>query len=239
MNIAAIAGGAGGGLILIICIVCLIFFFRKKKAKTARAELEANAIEPEGKPELDGAAAVAPEKKIYEMHPDGDVLDGGKWMPGMKAVEIGTSGRNSPVYEMAAEEVAFEMSAWEREKEREKEKERRISAGKRGRGVVNPGFESPGPGSPRPGEGEPFLSPRSDGSGSGRRLRSRQHDAGEDLVSPQSVGRGAASPRSLMQRGNSEGATRMSPRRAASEAESPMPMLQGDRSPMDELWMSR
>lgn len=239
MNIAAIAGGVGGGLILIICIACLTFFFRKQKAKTARAELEANAIEPEGKPELDGAAAFPPEKNVYEMHHDGDGYDGGKWMPGMKAVEIGTLGRNSQIYEMPAEEVAFEMSASEREKEREKEKERRISAGKRGRGVVNSGLESPGSRSPGPGEGDPFLSPRSDGSGSGRRFRSGQHDTGDDLISPQSPGRGSTSPQSLIQRGNSAGAMRMSPRRTASEAETPMPMLRGDRSPIDELWMGR
>jgi hypothetical protein len=116
-----------------------------------------------GKAELDGG--ITQERKVYEMHPDGDVRDGGKWALGIGAVEIGHSGRNSPVYEMAAEEVAIEMSGWEREKER------RISAGKRGRGVVSPGLDSPAPGSPGLREGEPFLSPRSDGSGRRREFR--------------------------------------------------------------------
>lgn len=135
LPIAAIAGGAGAVVILIIALLILcIVLRRRRKAKgiklaenTApttnandetiiKAELDAqdhkagmheNTYEVEGDNDRKWMAEVAGhENEIVEIDPHGR-----KWPPPSEAVEIGPSGRTSPIYEMAAEEVAIEMSS--------------------------------------------------------------------------------------------------------------------------------
>ncbi len=111
LPITVIAGAAGGGLLIIVCIILLfVFLHLKRKKRKLIAQREVDAVEPRLKAELDAHNEVSP--KVHEMDPDVDLreLDGdGKLGPGTHVVEIGDSGRNEPVYEMAAEEVAVEM----------------------------------------------------------------------------------------------------------------------------------
>jgi hypothetical protein len=111
LPITAIAGAAGGGLLTIVCLIFLFVFLRlKRKKRELIAQREANAVEPRLKAELDAHNELSP--KVHEMDPDVDLreLDGDKKLgPWTHVVEIGETGRNKPVYEMAAEEVAVEM----------------------------------------------------------------------------------------------------------------------------------
>jgi hypothetical protein len=124
LPIVAIAGGASGGVVLLGSLFLLFFILhRKKKAKAASA----NPIALDDiilKPELDGAAidykpALAPTAHEVDGNHCGKFLPGQqaveidtygrKWPSTSNAVEIGHSGRTSPIYEMAADEVAIEM----------------------------------------------------------------------------------------------------------------------------------
>jgi hypothetical protein len=120
--IAPIAGAAGGGAVILVSLLVLFFILRRKKrAKAANSTPLDDAIL---KPELDGdcvdhkpalpltvhevdanqAGKFLPGQQAVEMDPYGQ-----KWHPDPNAVEIGHSGRTSPIYEMAADEVAVEM----------------------------------------------------------------------------------------------------------------------------------
>jgi hypothetical protein len=134
LPVATIASGAGGVVILIIALLILcIVLRRRRKAKGVKlventapttyandeiiikAELDAqdykagmheNTYEVEGDNDRKIAEASGHENEIVEIDPHGR-----KWPPPLGAVEIGQSGRTSPIYEMAAEEVAIEMSS--------------------------------------------------------------------------------------------------------------------------------
>jgi hypothetical protein len=130
LPIVAIAGGAGGVVILVIALLVLfILLRRKRKAKKLKAAENTSTSKENDetiiKAELDGQDHKA---RIYENAHEVDGNDdrkwlaevsgqevaeidshGRKWPPTAQAVEIGSSGRTSPIYEMAAEEVAIEM----------------------------------------------------------------------------------------------------------------------------------
>jgi hypothetical protein len=120
--IAPIAGAAGGGVVIFVSLFVLFFILRRKKRAKAT-----NSTPPDDtilKPELDGDCVdhkpalpltvhevdanhdgkFLPGQQAVEMDPYGQ-----KWPPAPNAVEIGHSGRTSPIYEMAADEVAVEM----------------------------------------------------------------------------------------------------------------------------------
>jgi hypothetical protein len=119
--IAPIAGAAGGGAVILVSLLILFFILRRKRAKAANSTSPDDAIL---KPELDGdcvdhkpalpltvhevdanqAGKFLPGQQAVEIDPYGQ-----KWPPPPNAVEIGHSGRTSPIYEMAADEVAVEM----------------------------------------------------------------------------------------------------------------------------------
>jgi hypothetical protein len=120
--IAPIAGAAGGGVLIIVSLLVLLFILRRKKrAKAANSNPPDDAIL---KPELDGDCVdhkPALSQNVHEVdaNQEGKFLPGQqaveidpygqKWPPAPHAVEIGHSGRTSPIYEMAADEVAVEM----------------------------------------------------------------------------------------------------------------------------------
>jgi len=111
--------------VLLIVVICVFIFFRRRKGKENTDETAtdpaAASEDPCLKPELDGFGV-----SISKPHPDGQELDGNerdiyeksagevfpndsKHLGTEQAVELGGSGRRSPVYEMAADEVAVEM----------------------------------------------------------------------------------------------------------------------------------
>jgi len=220
LPIGAIAGGAGGGVLLIVCLSLLFIFLRRSKnAKKAAAEAAANTVEPILKPELDGYERTP---KLYDTTPEVDIHSGGKnFVPGQQAVEMGESGRNSPVYEMPAVEVAVEMP----------------SAGnsrRKSRGRTSLGLPSPSSSPDIPTEATMFLN--------------RQHRTGTSLASPVSGVRSVspASPASPMSVGTSlvspasltrvERPDARGPRSATSVVSSSS-LVYMNRPPVDELWI--
>jgi hypothetical protein len=208
--IVAIAGGAGGGVVLVISAIALCLFLRHKKKAKKVAEENAAAAKSDDtilKPELDGYERLP---KIYETAPEVDVEgDAKKFTQSMRAaVEIGDPGRNSPVYEMAAEEVAVEMPG----------------VGKAGE---NAGRRSLGPRSPFPGnapsENSRFVGDRRT---SGSMLASPV----SWTMSPGSPGSSVVSPTSVIR-----GAGVRSPR-SATNMVSPNSSVNFDRSPVNELF---
>jgi hypothetical protein len=132
LPITEIAGGAGGVAIIFIALLIMLFFLRRRRkarglklddhpTKSAnlndetiikaeldghdhKAEVHENAHEIDGNDDRKWPAEISGHEVVeLDSH-------GRKWPPGCEAVEIGPSGRTSPVYEMAAEEVAIEMS---------------------------------------------------------------------------------------------------------------------------------
>jgi len=120
-----IGGAVGGGVVLIIIVIGIFIFLRRRKSKTNTEETAAatNNEEPFLKPELDGFGVSASkqhpegqeldskERNIYEKGAGEVVPKDNKYHGTEHAVEIGGSGTGSPIYEMAAEEVAVEMAS--------------------------------------------------------------------------------------------------------------------------------
>jgi len=87
----------------------MLYFYLRRVSKLKKAEADriaANAFDPVVKQELDGHEILP---KIYDTGPEVDLNDDAKkFVPG--AVEIGT-GREDPIFEMPAEEVALEIDS--------------------------------------------------------------------------------------------------------------------------------